>query len=109
METEFYPKTRAIFYQTTLHHIWGCNLNLRPIQDTRHQHRTCPRDNMSINYNIFTYFDTESYAGEAEGSADYGTQRGHDEDGNALHATHGGDVAYKNLRVCILRKQHTAH
>ena len=64
-----------------------------------HIHRT---------YSTFTYFDTESYAGEAEGSADYGSQRGHDEDGNTLHATHGGDVAYKNLWVRILGKQHTA-
>ena len=56
-----------------------------------------------------TYLDTESYAGEAEGGTDYGSQRGHDEDGHTLHATHGGNVANKHFGVCILCKQHTAN
>lgn len=56
-----------------------------------------------------TYLDTESYAGEAEGGTDYGSQRGHDEDGHTLHATHGGNVANKHFGVCILCKQHTSN
>lgn len=78
---------------------------------------------MSLTHNVFkthhvpklqciqhsTYLETHSYAGEAEGSTDYGSQRGHDEDGDTLHATHGRYVAYKHLGVCILRKQHTAN
>jgi len=54
MEAEVSPKTREIFYQTTLHHTQGCSLNLRPIQDTNHQYRTCPRDNTSLNYQAYS-------------------------------------------------------
>jgi hypothetical protein len=102
----------ALLYQTTSHHIPGdSNLNLR---HPKH---------MPLTYNVSethyvpklqctehsAYFDTESYAGEAKSSTDYGSQGRHDKNGDTLHATHGWDVAYKQPGVCILRKQHTAN
>jgi hypothetical protein len=56
-----------------------------------------------------TYFDTKSYTGEAKCGIDNRSQGRHDEDGNTLHSTHGGDVAYEHPGVHILSKKHTAN
>ena len=50
---KFRTKQGQFSIKLPLLHTGGSNLNLRLIQDTSHQHRTCPRNITSLNYNIF--------------------------------------------------------